>query len=92
MQPDREDAERDDAAVEVAAHVFFVSLSRGASAAVAAVVKTWRRFCSVLKAWCCVAFLAQLMVNPTIISVTENLSPVKYGEFSNVLSIASNPF
>ena len=61
MQPDREDAERDDAAVEVAAHLFFVSLSRGTSAAVAAVVKTWRRFCSVLKAWCCVAFLAQLM-------------------------------
>ena len=29
MQPDREDAERDDAAVEVAAHRFFVSLSRG---------------------------------------------------------------
>ena len=29
VQPDREDAERDDAAVEVAAHVFFVSLSRG---------------------------------------------------------------
>ena len=27
MQPDREDAERDDAAVEVAAHCFFVSLS-----------------------------------------------------------------
>ena len=61
MQPDCEDAERDDATVEVAAHFFFVSLSRGASAAVAAVVKTWRRFCSVLKAWCCVAFLAQLM-------------------------------
>ena len=78
MQPDREDAERDDAAVEVAAHLFFVSLSRGllhsANAVcrrcsrgllrercVAAVVKTWRRFCSVLKAWCCVAFLAQLM-------------------------------
>ena len=61
MQPDREDAERDDAAVEVAAHLFFASLSRGTSAAVAAVVKTWRRFCSVLKAWCCVAFLAQLM-------------------------------
>ena len=61
VQPDREDAERDDAAVEVAAHVFFASLSRGTSAAVAAVVKTWRRFCSVLKAWCCVAFLAQLM-------------------------------
>ena len=61
MQPDREHAERDDAGVDVAAHRFFVSLSRGASAAVAAVVKTWRRFCSVLKAWCCVAFLAQLM-------------------------------
>ena len=46
MQPDREDTERDDAAVEVAAHLFFVSLSRGASAAVAAVVKTW---CAVLR-------------------------------------------
>ena len=43
VQPDREDAERDDAAVEVAAH-FFVSLSRGASAAVAAVVKTCEAF------------------------------------------------
>ena len=29
VQPDREHAERDDAAVEVAAHLFFVSLSRG---------------------------------------------------------------
>ena len=29
MQPDREDAERDDADVEVAAHLFFASLSRG---------------------------------------------------------------
>ena len=29
VQPDREHAERDDAAVEVAAHPFFVSLSRG---------------------------------------------------------------
>ena len=29
MQPDREHAERDDAAVEVAAHLFFASLSRG---------------------------------------------------------------
>ena len=29
VQPDREDAERDDAAVEVAAHLFFASLSRG---------------------------------------------------------------
>ena len=29
MQPDREDAERDDAGVEVAAHLFFASLSRG---------------------------------------------------------------
>ena len=62
VQPDREHAERDDAAVEVAAHLFFVSLSRGASAAVAAVVKTWCavlrrwRFAAVLRAWCCVAF------------------------------------
>ena len=29
MQPDRENAECDDAAVEVAAHLFFASLSRG---------------------------------------------------------------
>ena len=29
VQPDREHAERDDAAVEVAAHFFLVSLSRG---------------------------------------------------------------
>ena len=29
VQPDREDAERDDAGVEVAAHLFFASLSRG---------------------------------------------------------------
>ena len=29
VQPDRENAECDDAAVEVAAHLFFASLSRG---------------------------------------------------------------
>ena len=39
VQPDREDAERDDAAVEVAAHRFFVSLSRGSSAS--AVSRRW---------------------------------------------------
>ena len=38
MQPDREHAERDDAAVEVAAHCF-VSLSRGSSAS--AVSRRW---------------------------------------------------
>ena len=53
VQPDREDAERDDAAVEVAAHFFFVSLSRGLllrASAVAAVVA------AVVKTWCAVAF------------------------------------
>ena len=44
VQPDREDAERDDAAVEVAAHRFFVSLSRGLSSKALARRSSWSRF------------------------------------------------
>ena len=43
VQPDREDAERDDAAVEVAAHCFFVSLSRGFLRSASAVCRRFSR-------------------------------------------------
>ena len=62
MQPDREHAERDDAAVEVAAHLFFVSLSRGfLRERCVSFARLAPRVAAVVKTWCCVAFLAQLM-------------------------------
>ena len=48
VQPDREEAERDDAAVEVAAHRFFASLSR--------LAPRERQVAAVVKSWCAVAF------------------------------------
>ena len=48
MQPDRKHAQSDDAAVEVAAHRFFVSLSR--------LAPRERQVAAVVKSWCAVAF------------------------------------
>ena len=63
VQPDREHAERDDAGVDVAAHLFFVSLSRGLLHSANAVCRRCSRgllrercVAAVVKTWSPVAF------------------------------------